>query len=62
MVKPPIVWGNLSFRKEGVLTEKKVLYLIGIVIATGLQSVRSVYKVKNVFTTLNLLSVKLKKI
>ncbi len=23
MVKPPIVWGNLSFRKEGVLTEKK---------------------------------------
>ncbi len=23
MVKPPIVWGNLSFREEGVLTKKK---------------------------------------
>jgi hypothetical protein len=23
MVKPPIVWGNLSFLEEGVLTKKK---------------------------------------
>ncbi len=23
MVKPPIVWGNLSFREEGVLIKKK---------------------------------------